>query len=283
MKSAIFATLLASAAAFAPSAQEGRATSALAAEKPFSDALGAMTPVSNLSSLFRRTSDKLNFVPVADVLLVYWGFLRGRDNSAWMLILELVQPSFCKRSDFDLAWYNDHLHCQQFLTPFVLFIQNFQLGLFDPLGLVSDGNQAKFDALRERELKHGRISMLAVVGYLVTAAGIRFPGAENIPDGLKAFPALMETSDGMNVLYQMAAFFTVAEIVNRDADWLDNEAEFVGDYRNGALDFGWDSFDEATKLRKRTIELNNGKFLRCEDPFNAYVHFFFLYSEHSFS
>ena len=149
------------------------------------------------------------------------------------------------------------------------------MGLFDPLGLVSDGNQAKFDALRERELKHGRISMLAVVGYLVTAAGIRFPGAENIPDGLKAFPALMETSDGMNVLYQMAAFFTVAEIVNRDADWLDNEAEFVGDYRNGALDFGWDSFDEATKLRKRTIELNNGKFLRCEDPFNAYVHIIF--------
>ena len=36
-------------------------------------------------------------------------------------------------------------------------------------------------------------------------------------------------------------------------------------------------------LAELTIELNNGKFLRCEDPFNAYVHFFFLYSEHSFS
>ena len=49
----------------------------------------------------------------------------------------------------------------------------------------------------------------------------------------------------------MAAFFFVAEIVNRDASWLDNEAEFPGDYRNGALDFGWDKFDEKTKLRKR--------------------------------
>ena len=133
------------------------------------------------------------------------------------------------------------------------------LGLFDPLGLVADGNSYKFDKLREYEIKHGRAAMLAVVGYLTTAAGIRFPGAEDIPDGLKAFPALLETKDGMNVLMQMGMFFAVAEIVNRDADWLDNKAEFVGDYRNGALDFGWDSFDEATKLKKRAIELNNGR------------------------
>eukprot|EP00523_Entomoneis_sp_CCMP467_P002194 CAMPEP_0168741736 /NCGR_PEP_ID=MMETSP0724-20121128/12675_1 /TAXON_ID=265536 /ORGANISM="Amphiprora sp., Strain CCMP467" /LENGTH=206 /DNA_ID=CAMNT_0008789265 /DNA_START=38 /DNA_END=658 /DNA_ORIENTATION=+ len=134
------------------------------------------------------------------------------------------------------------------------------LGLFDPLGLVADGNQELFDALRERELKHGRVCMLAVVGYLTTAAGIRFPGAEDIPDGLKAFPALMETSSGMNVLYQMGAFFAVAEIVNRDATWLDKEpAEFIGDYRNGALDFGWDTFSEEEKFSKRTIELNNGR------------------------
>uniref|UniRef100_A0A7S2I7V7 Uncharacterized protein n=1 Tax=Helicotheca tamesis TaxID=374047 RepID=A0A7S2I7V7_9STRA len=133
------------------------------------------------------------------------------------------------------------------------------LGLFDPLGLIADGDQEKFDTLREYELKHGRVSMLAVVGYLVTAAGIRFPGAEGIPDGLKAFPALLDSRDGVNVLLQMGAFFVVAEIVNRDADWLDNEAEFVGDYRNGALDFGWDKFDDATKMKKRAIELNNGR------------------------
>jgi hypothetical protein len=45
------------------------------------------------------------------------------------------------------------------------------LGFFDPLGLVADGDEAKFSRLRYVELKHGRISMLAVVGYLVAEAG----------------------------------------------------------------------------------------------------------------
>merc|ERR1712232_25597 len=39
--------------------------------------------------------------------------------------------------------------------------------------------------------------------------------------------------------------------------------EFVGDFRNGSLDFGWDTFDEETKLSKRAIELNNGRAAQC--------------------
>lgn len=46
------------------------------------------------------------------------------------------------------------------------------LGFFDPLGLVADGDQAKFDRLRYVEIKHGRISMLAVAGYLVQVGGV---------------------------------------------------------------------------------------------------------------
>merc|ERR1719384_105433 len=134
------------------------------------------------------------------------------------------------------------------------------LGLWDPLGMVADGDQARFDYLRSQEIKHGRVAMLAVVGYLTTAAGIRFPGAEGIPDGLKAFPALLESRDGNNILLQMAAFFVVAEIINREATWVEGvKAEFPGDYRNGMLDFGWDKFDEETKFKKRTVELNNGR------------------------
>ena len=50
------------------------------------------------------------------------------------------------------------------------------LGFFDPLGLVADGDQEKFDRLRYVEIKHGRICMLGVVGYLINKAGIFLPG-----------------------------------------------------------------------------------------------------------
>ena len=42
------------------------------------------------------------------------------------------------------------------------------LGLFDPCNLLNNADQTRFDHLRSLEIKHGRISMLAVVGYLVT-------------------------------------------------------------------------------------------------------------------
>jgi len=35
--------------------------------------------------------------------------------------------------------------------------------------------------------------------------------------------------------------------------------EFVGDFRNGSFDLGWDTFDEETQIRKRGIELNQGR------------------------
>lgn len=125
------------------------------------------------------------------------------------------------------------------------------LGYFDPLGICKDGNKENFDRLRYVELKHGRVAMLAVVGYLTTYAGVRFPGAEDIPSGFAALTALPTM-----VWVQMAFTWGVMEAVNRDAFGM---SEFPGDFRNGALDFGWDKLDDATKMRKRSIELNNGR------------------------
>mmetsp|Transcript_96519 Transcript_96519/g.144429 ORF Transcript_96519/g.144429 Transcript_96519/m.144429 type:complete len:201 (-) Transcript_96519:242-844(-) len=130
------------------------------------------------------------------------------------------------------------------------------LGFWDPLGVLEDSTEEQFNFYREIEIKHGRVAMLAFVGYTVTAAGFRFPGCESYPDGLQAFPAIAQTQDGKVALAQMFFFFVVAEAINRDAFGL---AEFPGDYRNGALDFGWDKFDDATKIKKRTIELNQGR------------------------
>ena len=59
-------------------------------------------------------------------------------------------------------------------------------------------------------------------------------------------------------LLQIVAFVGALELfVMKDIEGAGNE--FVGDFRNGALDFGWDTFDEETKLSKRAIELNNGR------------------------
>ena len=45
----------------------------------------------------------------------------------------------------------------------------------DPIGLVENVDQERFDRLRSVELKHGRVSMLAVLGHIVTSNGIRLP------------------------------------------------------------------------------------------------------------
>ena len=133
------------------------------------------------------------------------------------------------------------------------------LGFFDPLGLVADGDQEKFDRLRYVEIKHGRICMLGVVGYLVNKAGIYLPG-DISTDGTK----FSDLGSGWAASFatpvagalQVLAFVGFLELaVMKDI----TGGEFPGDFRNDALDFGWDSFDEETKLAKRAIELNQGR------------------------
>lgn len=69
------------------------------------------------------------------------------------------------------------------------------IGFWDPLGLVADADQERFDRLRYVEIKHGRIAMLAVAGHL-TQQNMRLPGMlsfkdniafADVPNGLAAF------------------------------------------------------------------------------------------------
>lgn len=133
------------------------------------------------------------------------------------------------------------------------------LGFWDPLGLVADGDQKKFDRLRFVEIKHGRICMLAVAGYLTTEAGIRLPGDidysglkfADVPSGFGAISAISGAG-----IAQIVAFVGFLELaVMKDI----TGGDFVGDFRNGAIDFGWDTFSEDVKLKKRAIELNQGR------------------------
>jgi hypothetical protein len=134
------------------------------------------------------------------------------------------------------------------------------LGFFDPLGLLTDADQEKFERLRYTEIKHGRISMLAFLGNIITRAGLHLPGAidksgdtfDSIPNGWAAIKAMPEGG-----VLQIIVFVGFLELgVMKDVT---GENEFVGDFRNGWIDFGWDTFSEEEKLFKRGVELNNGR------------------------
>ena len=87
------------------------------------------------------------------------------------------------------------------------------LGYFDPLGLLKDADQARFDRLRYVETKHGRIAMLAVLGHIITAKGDRFPGEispgfpfSSIKGGLGALTTLPQQE-----LWEIVAFIGLME------------------------------------------------------------------------
>merc|ERR1719323_1977879 len=75
------------------------------------------------------------------------------------------------------------------------------IGYWDPLGFSADGDATAFRRRRETELKHGRVSMIACMGYIAPEF-FRFPGElsptigisfSDVPNGLQAFstvPAL---------------------------------------------------------------------------------------------
>jgi len=133
------------------------------------------------------------------------------------------------------------------------------LGFFDPLGLLNNASQERFDQLRYTEIKHGRVSMLAVAGFLANYGGLRLPGNidfsgttfESIPSGYAALGAIPKGG-----AVQLVAFIFILEFIMRDNS---GTGEFPGDFRSGTIDYGWDDFDEEEKLSKRAIELNNGR------------------------
>ena len=128
------------------------------------------------------------------------------------------------------------------------------LGFWDPLNLLADADQDRFDRLRTVEVKHGRISMLAILGHLVTTAGVRLPGDidfhgtsfASIPTGLAALGAIPAAG-----FFQILGFIGLIEVgfaqVKEDIE-ADCEARMDAQ--------GWDA---AKKDSKRAIELNNGR------------------------
>merc|ERR1712061_550054 len=59
------------------------------------------------------------------------------------------------------------------------------VGFWDPVGFTKDGDVAKFRRRRVTEIKHGRISMLATMGYITPEITGKFPGYLSNSAGLK--------------------------------------------------------------------------------------------------
>merc|ERR1712037_595347 len=121
--------------------------------------------------------------------------------------------------------------------------------------LSGDVTQERFDRLRYVEIKHGRIAQLAFLGNIITRAGIHLPGDidysgdsfDSFPNGIAALvgPDSIPTA-GLVQLIAAVGFLEIGFM--KDIPGAGNE--FVGDFRNGYIDFGWDTFDEEEKLSK---------------------------------
>ena len=139
------------------------------------------------------------------------------------------------------------------------------LGFFDPLGLLKDADQTRFDRLRYVEVKHGRVAMLAFLGQITTRYGVHIGGnIDSAGHAFSSFPNGWAAISGENAIplegtLQMFAFIGFLETFVMKEIAEAAPGDFPGDLRNGAIDFGWDTLTDDKKLKKRAVELNNGR------------------------
>jgi len=128
------------------------------------------------------------------------------------------------------------------------------VGYWDPLGLVADGDAEKFALYREAEIKHGRVAMAAVAGYIIQELA-RFPGAidldgtsfESIPNGVGAIGAI--PSQGWLQIVGSVGYWDLIE-------WEDRRTGEPGDFGTGYFGKSLEGEEKAEKLTK---ELQNGR------------------------
>jgi len=117
---------------------------------------------------------------------------------------------------------------------------------FDPLGLSAAGN-VKW--MREAELKHGRIAMLAWAGYVAVDLGWRAPGAPACTS-LEAHDITV-ASGFMNLLLGLVGVFEALSY-NAVAETMRGETD--REPGNFYLDpFGWAAGDKAERMKLAEI------------------------------
>merc|ERR1711937_546919 len=130
------------------------------------------------------------------------------------------------------------------------------VGFWDPLGFTADGDVASFKRRRSVEIKHGRICMLATMGYITPEITGKLPGYlspsaglkfADIPNGLAAVSKVPTLGWA-----QIAAYFGFCEFSGGFEDY---KTGTPGDYGFKVLT----SDDPAEKTKKLAAEIANGR------------------------
>lgn len=129
------------------------------------------------------------------------------------------------------------------------------LGFWDPAGFTTDGDEAAFNRRRAVEIKHGRIAMLATIGYIVPDL-FRLPGYispsnnlkfADIPNGLGALKAVPPLG-----IVQIILFIAALELFI----WPQKPENEPGDIGGSS----WVRYsDPDVRKDKLNKELNNGR------------------------
>merc|ERR1712203_623551 len=137
------------------------------------------------------------------------------------------------------------------------------VGFWDPLGLSKDGDQENFRRRRVTEIKHGRISMLACMGYITPELVGKFPGYLSPSQNLK----FADIPNGLAALSKIPSygwFQVVFWILYCEASSL-GFGYFEDGFKGAAPgDYGWRppllATDDPEKKKQRlAAELANGR------------------------
>jgi light-harvesting complex I chlorophyll a/b binding protein 1 len=119
---------------------------------------------------------------------------------------------------------------------------------------VADGDAKKFRFYREVEIKHGRVAMAAVLGYIIQELA-RFPGAIDL-DGT-SFEAIPNGVGAIGAVPSLGWLQIVASVGYWDlVVWEDRKGAEAGDFGTGYFGKSLQGEEKAEKLTK---EIQNGR------------------------
>ncbi|CAL1157520.1 unnamed protein product [Cladocopium goreaui] len=130
------------------------------------------------------------------------------------------------------------------------------VGFWDPAGFTADGSVEDFKRRRATEIKHGRISMLATMGYITPEITGKFPGYlspsaglkfADVPNGLAAISKVPAAGWG-----QILAYMAFCEVSQEQTPGTD---AYAGDFGFKVLT----AADPAEKTKKLNAEIANGR------------------------